>query len=85
MLWAKVHILLSTFPYLDQQIFEISYKFMHFLEHFGMVGTLHYFHIHMISLFFYLEVVMSFRVHGYQSFISLDPCGSHMAYIPQKL
>lgn len=39
MMWAKVNILLYTFPYLDQQILEVSYRFMHFLEYFGMVGT----------------------------------------------
>lgn len=56
-----------------------------FPEAFWHGRDLHYFHIHMLSLVVNLEIVMSFRVHGCQSFMPLDPCESYMAYIPQRI
>lgn len=70
MMWAKAHICIDTFPYLDQQILEISYR------------DLHYFHMHTLSLAVYLGMIMSFRVCACQSFMSLGPSGFYVAYIP---
>lgn len=77
MMWTEVHILVYTLslqnPNSDQQIpgflqvCVLPVAFWH-------GRALHYFCMYMLSLILYPEIIMIFRVHSWQRFMSVDPC-----------